>query len=66
VETQFSICDPGGRLVWSTVLPATIAGATAITWNGTDLQGQRVPSGIYYYRLRAGDHRANGKAMLLR
>lgn len=66
VEGRFSICDPGGRLVWSTTIPAAIARSTAITWDGMDLRGEPVPSGIYYYRLGAGAYRAAGKAMLLK
>jgi hypothetical protein len=33
------------------------AGAVPITWNGTDANGSRVASGIYFYRITANDGR---------
>jgi flagellar hook assembly protein FlgD len=31
------------------------AGPHAITWDGKDLEGRRVASGVYLYQVRAGD-----------
>ena len=31
------------------------AGVTSVTWNGRDDEDRDVPSGVYFYRLEAGD-----------
>ncbi len=38
----------------------------SITWNGTDDNGLSVPSGIYYYKLKAGDFEQTKKMLLLK
>jgi len=40
------------------------AGAFSIKWDGTDKHGRQVASGIYLYRIQAGDF-ANVKKMSL-
>jgi hypothetical protein len=42
------------------------AGSHSIPWDGTDKQGQTVTSGVYYYRLTAGDFVESKKMMLLK
>ncbi len=41
-------------------------GQHRVRWDGTDLAGQRVPSGMYMYRLQAGAFSATGKMALVR
>jgi flagellar hook assembly protein FlgD len=40
-------------------------GSHEITWDGKDQNGKEVPSGIYFYRLTAGDFSETKKMLLL-
>ena len=42
------------------------AGFHAVNWNGLDNNGQKVPSGMYIYRIKAGDFMADKKMLLLK
>ena len=42
------------------------AGFHAVHWNGLDNNGQKVPSGMYIYRIKAGDFMADKKMLLLK
>ena len=53
-ETSLDIYDASGRQVRSLVSGDLAAGAHSFEWNGTRADGVKVPSGVYYYRLRAG------------
>jgi hypothetical protein len=42
------------------------AGNHSVTWDGTDATGSKVASGIYFYRLHAGDFSATKKMLLMK
>ena len=42
------------------------AGAYTATWNGTDNSGKEAPSGMYVYKMTAGNFSETRKMMLLR
>jgi hypothetical protein len=42
------------------------AGAYTVSWNGQNLKGETVSSGIYLYQLRAGEYTATRKLALLK
>lgn len=42
------------------------AGSYSINWNGNDASGKSVATGVYFYRLRAGDHVESKKMILLK
>jgi flagellar hook assembly protein FlgD len=42
------------------------AGDYSVNWNGTNSSGQRVSSGVYFYRMSAGDFSAMRKMVILK
>ncbi|MCD5383759.1 T9SS type A sorting domain-containing protein [candidate division WOR-3 bacterium] len=63
------IYDLAGRPVWEASPDADGQGQETfptVTWDGRDLQGRPVPSGIYFARLKAGNYRETRKIVLLR
>ena len=38
----------------------------SVLWDGSDINGRKVRSGIYFYRLRAGNRVFRGRLLLLR
>ncbi len=55
-----------GRRVRLLVNKTQAPGVYYIEWNGTDQGGREVASGIYFYRVKAGDHSEKKKMVLLR
>jgi hypothetical protein len=53
------VYDPAGRLVRTLHQGELEPGAYAAAWNGHDQAGRAVPSGVYFYELRAGALRAS-------
>ena len=51
----FSIIDLRGREIRSLARGEWTAGDHTVRWDGRDDAGHRVPSGLYFYHLRAGD-----------
>ncbi|MAE72050.1 MAG: hypothetical protein CME06_16480 [Gemmatimonadetes bacterium] len=54
-DAKLAVFDHSGRLVRTLVNGAIEAGAHSVTWEGRDEAGLSVPSGIYLYRLEAGN-----------
>jgi hypothetical protein len=66
-QVDLVIYDVGGRRVKQLVRgPMTRGFGRAVTWNGLDAQGVRVPSGIYFYRLTTPDYTATRKMVMLK
>jgi hypothetical protein len=63
---QLQIVDPAGRPVRKLLDAMFEAGTHYTTWDGFNTIGQAVPSGAYFYRLRARDFEATGRLVLLR
>jgi aminopeptidase N len=60
------VYEVAGHLV-ATVLSENLdAGPHKIAWNGKDSRGESVASGVYFYSLVAGEHKATRKMVLLR
>jgi hypothetical protein len=65
-DVQLRIYDASGRTVRSDDLGRFDAGAHSITWNGDDLRGERVPSGVYFYEVEAAGMRAARRLIVTR
>ena len=59
------IFDLSGRGIKSLVEGPRDAGVHTVTWDGTNQSGQRIASGIYVYRLQAGDFSQAAKMMFI-
>ncbi|KAA3598432.1 MAG: T9SS C-terminal target domain-containing protein [Calditrichaeota bacterium] len=64
--TKLAIYDIKGRLVNELVNRQTEAGSHKAVWNGTDSQGNKVSSGIYFYRLVSNKFVETKKMVLLK
>jgi hypothetical protein len=65
-DVSISIYDVSGRLIRSLVREHRGAGAWSAQWNGENDRGQSVASGVYFYRMRAGEFVETKKMMLLK
>ncbi len=63
-HVTIDVFNIAGRLVTTLVDETQDAGVKAVTWDGTNAAGEKVASGIYMYRMQAGDH-ASRKMMVL-
>jgi hypothetical protein len=63
---EITVFNVLGQEVTTLVDETRPAGAYETTWDGTDRSGQRVSSGIYFYRVNAGDFRETRKMILLK
>ncbi len=63
---QCDLFDVGGRLVRRLVAETLPAGHYEITWDGRDDRGRRLPSGVYFCRLKVGQSALSRKLVLTR
>ena len=65
-NVELAVYDISGRKInqWSYINQA--AGTYEITWNGKDQHGNPVPSGVYIYRMMAGEFVESKKMVLLK
>lgn len=61
---RVEVYDVSGRAVWRKTLPA--GGPTRLQWPGIDLSGSRVPSGMYFVRLRVMNEERRTSVILLK
>ena len=53
-QVDLKVYDVRGALVRTLVSGSLDAGTHSVIWQGHDDRGQRVPSGVYFYRLQTG------------
>ena len=66
VNVTLRIYDVDGRRIRNLVATRQGPGLFTSEWNGTNNRGQRVASGIYFYRLVAGSFVQTKKMVLLK
>lgn len=66
VPVKFEVFDILGRTVWEENFGIQAAGNYQIQWRGRDSSNNALPSGVYLYRLTAGENAETRKMMLLK
>lgn len=66
VNAQIDIFDVLGRKVKNILNKKVKSGEIEVTWTGINEFGSQVASGIYFYRLKAGDFVASRKMILIK
>jgi len=65
-QVSMAVYDILGRKVTTLVDEYYEAGNHDITWYGTDDAGRQVASGVYFYRIKAGDFEKSRKMLLVK
>jgi hypothetical protein len=65
-NVSLRIYDAAGRLVRAVTGGSRSAGHYAETWDGRNMRGEEMASGVYFYRLDAGSFTQTKKMILLR
>ena len=66
VQVSLEVFNMRGMLVRKLVDAERTPGVYSVIWDGTDQKGARVSSGVYFYRLRAGDFIKMRKMVLIK
>ena len=63
---ELAIYNLQGQKVKTLINEVIPAGEHSVVWNGRDSNGKRVSSGIYFYKLEAGNHEETKKMILMK
>jgi hypothetical protein len=66
VRATLAVYDVEGKLVTTLVNESLDAGLKEVTWHGKDARGNPVSTGVYFYRLTAGNRTLTKKMVLLK
>jgi hypothetical protein len=61
---SLTVLDVAGRVVRSVTMSSTAVGSDGIEWDGSAADGSRLASGVYLYRLTAGQVSRSGRLIL--
>jgi hypothetical protein len=65
-DSELKIYDSTGRLTKDLLHTAHSILPAAVSWDGTDSDGNKVPAGVYFVRLQAGSRQQTAKIILVR
>lgn len=65
-NVKLEVYDLKGRLMFRHAVQNKESGTYKVTWNGTDLEGNPASSGVYLYKLTAGQYTDARKMILLK
>lgn len=65
-QVRIDVYNVVGQLVTTLLDAVEPAGVHSVSWNGADGAGNPVASGVYFYRLMAGDYTAEKKMVLMK
>lgn len=65
-EVEIQVTNLLGQRVSTLVSEYQTAGYKRIVWNGMDNTGRELPSGVYFYTIRANDFTAKKRAILMK
>ena len=65
-DVSLEIYNVVGQIVTTLVNESLPAGNYSVDWSGNDISGNSVASGIYFYRLRAGEYNLSRKMVYLK
>ena len=65
-QVQLEVYDALGQKVATLVSESLPAGTHQVLWRGRTASGNAVSSGVYYYRLQAGEHLQTHRMLLLK
>ena len=65
-NVELKIFDQLGQEIKTLVNSRQPAGIYKVKWDGRDTNGDLMPSGLYYYRMKAGSHSETRKMVLIR
>jgi len=65
-DVSFLIYNIQGKLIRSWDFQDQLSGIHEFTWNGKDQNGKSLPSGVYIYRMVAGEFVKSKKMVLLK
>ncbi|MCI0513853.1 CotH kinase family protein [candidate division KSB1 bacterium] len=65
-DVQLAIYNLTGVLIKKLFFEKQHAGRWQVSWDGTDISGRLVSSGVYFYQIQAGDWRESRKMLLVK
>lgn len=65
-DVTFNVFNVIGQTVWSENFGHQSAGTYEVRWQGRSSTNESLPSGVYFYRLTAGDNAVTKKMLLLK